>query len=34
VNPKGGHMGRSPDWPPAAIADQVLMPWMTKKLQR
>jgi pimeloyl-ACP methyl ester carboxylesterase len=34
VNPKGGHMGRSPEWPPAAIADQVLMPWMMKKLQR
>jgi esterase FrsA len=34
VNPKGGHMGRSPEWPPAAIADHVLMPWMAKKLQR
>jgi pimeloyl-ACP methyl ester carboxylesterase len=32
VNPHGGHMGRSPEWPPAAIADQVVMPWMAGRL--
>jgi esterase FrsA len=30
VNPRGGHMGRSPDWPPSAIAERVLMPWIQK----
>jgi len=30
VNPRGGHMGRSPDWPPAAIAERVLMPWILR----
>lgn len=33
INPQGGHMGRSPQWPPAAIAEKVLLPWMAKKLQ-
>ncbi len=32
INPRGGHMGRSPEWPPSAIADKVLMPWMSKML--
>lgn len=33
VNPAGGHMGRSAQWPPAAIAEQVLMPWMAARLR-
>jgi hypothetical protein len=32
VNPQGGHMGRSPQWPSPAIAEKVLMPWMLQKL--
>jgi esterase FrsA len=32
VNPNGGHMGRSPEWPPSAIAENVLMPWIVRKL--
>jgi len=30
VNPRGGHMGRSPDWPPSAIAERVLLPWILR----
>ena len=32
VNPQGGHMGRSPQWPSLAIAEKVLMPWIRRKL--
>lgn len=32
VNPKGRHMGRSPQWPGSRIQDEVLMPWMLRKL--
>ncbi len=32
VNPQGGHMGRSPQWPSPAIAEKVLMPWITRRL--
>jgi hypothetical protein len=32
VNPAGGHMGRSPQWPSPAIAEKVLMPWITRRL--
>jgi esterase FrsA len=32
VNPRGGHMGRSPDWPPSAIAERVLMPWILRAI--
>jgi len=32
VNPQGGHMGRSPVWPNSAIAEKVLMPWITRRL--
>jgi dienelactone hydrolase len=32
VNPEGGHMGRSPQWPSPAIAEKILMPWMRQKL--
>ena len=32
VNPRGGHMGRSPDWPPSAIAERVLLPWIQRQL--
>jgi pimeloyl-ACP methyl ester carboxylesterase len=31
VNPQGGHMGRSPQWPGSAIAEKVLMPWITRR---
>jgi len=33
VNPQGGHMGRSPQWPGPAIAEKVLMPWITRRLR-
>jgi esterase FrsA len=33
VNPVGGHMGRSPQWPSHAIFEKVLMPWMSRELQ-
>jgi len=33
VNPAGGHMGRSPQWPSFAIAEKVLMPWMLWRLK-
>ena len=32
VNPRGGHMGRSPDWPPGAIADKVVLPWIVRRM--
>lgn len=32
VNPRGGHMGRSPEWPPSAISEKVLMPWIVKRM--
>lgn len=32
VNPRGRHMGRSPEWPGARIQEEVLMPWMLKRL--
>jgi dienelactone hydrolase len=32
INPQGGHMGRSPQWPSPAIAEKVLMPWITRRL--
>lgn len=32
VNPAGGHMGRSPQWPGPAIAGKILMPWITRRL--
>ena len=33
VNPAGGHMGRSPQWPAGAIAEGVLMPWISRRMQ-
>ena len=33
VNPGGGHMGRSPDWPSGAIAEKVLMPWIVRRMR-
>ena len=32
VNPQGGHMGRSQQWPGPVIAEQVLMPWIARRL--
>jgi len=34
INPAGGHMGRSPAWPQNVIAEQILLPWMTRRLAR
>jgi esterase FrsA len=33
VNPTGGHMGRSQQWPPRMIAEKVVMPWIVRQLQ-
>ncbi len=32
VNPRGGHMGRSPEWPPSAISEKVLLPWIVARM--
>ncbi len=32
INPDGGHMGRSTDWPAKRIFDEVLMPWIVRRL--
>lgn len=32
VNPSGGHMGRSPQWPQARIFREVVLPWIEKVL--
>lgn len=34
INPSGGHMGRSPEWPGAAIADKVVLPWIARHFER
>lgn len=34
VNPKGRHMGRSPEWSGARIQDEVLMPWILRRLHQ
>lgn len=33
VNPQGGHMGRSPQWPANAIFERVVMPWIARRLE-
>lgn len=33
VNPKGRHMGRSPEWSGQRIQTEVLMPWMLRRLR-
>ena len=33
VNPEGGHMGRSQEWPSSAIADKIVMPWIIRQLK-
>jgi dienelactone hydrolase len=33
VNPAGGHMGRSAQWPAAAIAEKVLFPWIARRMR-
>lgn len=33
VNPKGGHMGRSPEWSGSAISEKVVMPWILRQLR-
>jgi esterase FrsA len=32
VNPAGGHMGRSQQWPPRLISERVVMPWIVRRL--
>ena len=32
VNPAGGHMGRSIEWPSARIAAEVVLPWMARRM--
>lgn len=32
VNPDGGHMGRSEKWPQGKIIEEVVMPWIERKL--
>ena len=32
VNPAGGHMGRSAQWPQAQIVERVVMPWIERAL--
>jgi esterase FrsA len=32
VNPQGGHLGRSKDWPDGRILDEVVTPWLAMKL--
>ena len=32
VNPDGGHMGRSEKWPQGKIVEEVVMPWIERKL--
>jgi pimeloyl-ACP methyl ester carboxylesterase len=32
VNPDGGHMGRSEKWPQRRVLDEVVMPWIERKL--
>jgi len=33
VNPQGGHMGRSAEWPDAAIFNRVVVPWVVHTLE-
>jgi esterase FrsA len=33
VNPSGGHMGRSADWPASRIAQEVLLPWIVRAIE-
>ena len=32
INPGGGHMGRSRDWPSRRIRDEVVVPWVARRL--
>ena len=31
INPVGGHMGRSPEWPSQRIRDEVVLPWIARR---
>jgi pimeloyl-ACP methyl ester carboxylesterase len=33
INPSGGHMGRSPEFPSPAIARQVVLPWILRAMR-
>ncbi len=32
VNPDGGHMGRSSDWPDEKIFERIVLPWITRQV--
>ena len=32
INPEGGHMGRSPEWPGKRIFSEVTAPWLARML--
>jgi pimeloyl-ACP methyl ester carboxylesterase len=32
INPGGGHMGRSADWPDGKIFEQIVVPWIARQL--
>lgn len=34
INPAGGHMGRSREWPSQRIRDEVIVPWLARRLER
>jgi esterase FrsA len=34
INPKGGHMGGSQGWAPAKVAEQVLLPWLRRRIEQ
>ncbi len=34
VNPEGGHIGRGKDWSDARIQNEVMVPWLARKLSR
>ena len=33
VNPEGGHIGRGKDWSDGRILNEVVMPWLARKLK-
>lgn len=32
INPAGAHMGRSPEWPQTRIVDEVIQPWIVRRI--
>ena len=33
VNPEGGHIGRSRNWPDGRIFGEIIVPWLARRLQ-